>query len=89
MDPEKFAHRGGHGVHVAGGTGYRLGQHLATDVENACGQITCLADHGRERRPHQSLSLFLDDRQKPIPDQLPMKITQFSRHDPTPCRNRR
>ena len=67
---EKMLHRFGHRVDMAGRAGHRLGVHPPVEPEDAGGEVATLAHDRAERRVHQSLRLFFDDRDQAVPHDL-------------------
>ena len=70
-DPaDKMRDRIGHRIDVARGAGDGLCQHLSVKIVDPCRQVTCLAHRGGKSSSHQSLRLFFDDRDQPVPHDL-------------------
>ena len=67
---EKVGHRRRHGVHMAGRSRHRLGDHVAVAVIDARGQIASLARDGAKGDAEQGLGLFLDHGNQAVPHDL-------------------
>ncbi|MNN93101.1 hypothetical protein D3C81_2114850 [compost metagenome] len=69
-----MADRFGHGIDVARGAGDRLGDHLASAVEDPCGEVAGLPDTGTEGGADQRQRLFFDHRNQAVPHDLQVHI---------------
>ena len=78
----------GHGVDVTWGAGDRLCHHATVQIEDAGGQVACLAHRGGERGADHGLGLFLYHGDQPVPHDLAMDLRKrvgFVRHQAFSC----
>jgi hypothetical protein len=73
---QEETHRCGHGVHVTGGPGDRLGEHAAVEIEDSRGKITGLAHGVGEGRANERLRLLLDHSDQSVPHELVVNLRE-------------
>jgi hypothetical protein len=73
---EKVPDRRRHRIHVTGGAGDRLRQHVAVAVEHSCREVAGLAHCRRKGGAHQRLRLLFDDGDQPAPHDLHVDLRQ-------------
>ena len=73
---EEVLHRNGHRVDVAGRAGDRLGEHPALGVEDAGGEVACLAHGGAEGGAQKRLRLLLHHRDQAVPHDLRLDLCE-------------